>query len=372
MNRQMIVFGEDWGAHPSSTQHLIRQIQQQYEIFWVNSIGLRRPRLNMHDLQRGARKLWQMVQRPQPAISTTNSPRLVAPRALPLPGSQLARQLNGYLLQNCLQPLLNRQQRPLLWTSLPSAVDVVGRLNEQAVIYYCGDDFSSLDGVDHKQISAMETELAQRADLILAASPAIAQRFDADKTRLLSHGVDYELFSTPAARPADLQQTCGPVVGFYGSLANWLDQSLLVAAARALPGWTFMLIGEARTDITALQAEPNIVLMGPRPHHQLPGYIQHWDVALLPFCDNNQIQACNPLKLREYMAAGTPIVSTRFPALNGYTDLLRIGHTQQSFINALRHARAEGNRYRERRQQRVANESWQAKGNELHALLQNL
>jgi len=376
MNRELIVFGEDWGGHPSSTQHLISRLIEQYRVIWVNSIGLRRPRLCRRDLARMGQKLKQMLSAasPRPSNSSELQPQVVAPRVLPLPGSSTARQLNSYLLQKALLPLLNGRQdaRPLLWTSLPSAVDVVGKLGEAATVYYCGDDFSTLEGVDHAPVVEMEQELADKADLILAASPTIAARFPQDKTTLLNHGVDYELFSSPTVKAADLPQSHAPVVGFYGSIAGWLDQDLILAAAKALPAWQFVFIGAPQVDTSAMATVRNIHLMGPRPHEALPRYVQHWDISILPFRNNAQIEACNPLKLREYMAAGTPIVSSNFPALRGYRDLIRIAETPESFVNALRHARTEPESFRSARQQRVAPESWQARANSVAELLNTL
>ncbi len=59
----LVVFGEDWGGHPSSTQHLVRRLSGQRRVVWVNSIGLRRPRLDRADLARLGRKLLALVRR---------------------------------------------------------------------------------------------------------------------------------------------------------------------------------------------------------------------------------------------------------------------------------------------------------------------
>jgi hypothetical protein len=54
--RPLVVFAEDWGAHPSSTQHLIKVLSQQRKIIWINSIGLRKPRLSWRDILRVSQK----------------------------------------------------------------------------------------------------------------------------------------------------------------------------------------------------------------------------------------------------------------------------------------------------------------------------
>lgn len=375
MNRQMVVFGEDWGRHPSSTQHLIGRLMRSYEVLWVNSIGLRSPTLSARDMERMLCRIRQLMAGSGPRERAYRQPdNIITPRVLPVPGSRLMRWFNRKVLESTLLPRIDgtSKQRPLLWTSLPSAVDMVGHLNEAATIYYCGDDFSQLEGVEHAPIEAMEAELAEKADVILAASPQLQKRFPASKTHLLSHGVDYNLFARPAPPAQALERLSGPVVGFFGSINSWFDQDLVIAAARTLPGWHFMLVGPVATDVSRLAVLPNVHLTGPCPHNQLPGYVQHWDVSILPFKHNGQIAACNPLKLREYMAAGTAIVSTRFEALKPYGDLIRQIDDASSFVGALRYARAEGGRYRSRRQQRVADEDWSCKARLLNTILSSL
>ncbi|HEY5789985.1 MAG TPA: glycosyltransferase, partial [Gammaproteobacteria bacterium] len=311
--------------------------------------------------------------RPRPAAAAAGDgprPQVVAPRAVPLPGNPLARALNRRLFRGLLARATARAgiRRPILWLSLPTAVDAIGAAGERAVVYYCGDDFGALAGVDHAPVARLEAELVARADLVLAASQALAARFPPHKTRLLEHGADVGLFSTPVPRAADLPND-GPVAGFYGSLSDWLDLELLAGAARLLPDWRFVLVGPQRTDLGALAGLANVQLLGPRPHQALPAYAQHWDAALLPFRDTAQIRACNPLKLREYLAAGQPVVSTEFPALDGYRDLVQAVATPAELAAALQAARAEGRTRAAERRARVAAQSWEARAAELERLL---
>ncbi|WP_416900142.1 MAG: glycosyltransferase family 1 protein [Minwuia sp.] len=312
MNAPLIVFGEDWGAHPSSTQHLIRRIAADRDVLWVNSIGMRRPRLNRADARRAAAKLTAMARRggddgsPAP-LATPERLRVASATAVSWPGSSIARRLNRALIPGSLKPHLARLgERPILWTSLPTAVDAVGQFGEQAVVYYAGDDFEGLEGVDHGPVGRMERELAAKADLIIAASDVIAAKFPAEKTVVLTHGCDLELFSTPASRADDVPGGA-KVAGFYGSLADWLDYEMLQRVASLRPDWQFQFVGNVQSrspDLAALMALPNTRFRPAVPHAALPGYVQHWTAAILPFRDTPQIRACNPLKLREYLATG--------------------------------------------------------------------
>ncbi|MGL6275359.1 glycosyltransferase [Aeromonas dhakensis] len=390
---QLVVLGEDWGQHPSSTQHLIKRLLPDYRVLWVNSIGLRRPRLNVRDLGRLGRKLGAVLRRPakgvgqSAAIQSGPTPQVMPPLALALPRQPAGGADQRPLAGDPDPPPAARARQALLWISLPSAVDLVGKLGERAVIYYCGDDFSALAGVDHAAIARCEARLVEKADLILAASPALASRFPPHKTRLLSHGVDLGLFMPPQPRPADLPSG-RPIAGFYGSLSDWIDVPLLAETARALPHWDLVLIGPQQTDLSPLTGLPNVHLLGPRPHNTLAAYAQHWQVSLLPFVDNAQIRACNPLKLREYLATGRPVVSTDFPALDGYRALVHLPRPGDSLAQAIQRAaldapaqdwfqryewealtRSEG---RQSRQQAVAQQSWDHRADELKNWLAGL
>jgi len=359
MGRDLIVFGEDWGAHPSSSQHLVSHLARDRGVVWVNSIGLRKPRLSAADLGRAAGKLGAALRGGRTAAARVPAPGpVVQPLALPMAEGAFGRAVNRALIGRSVRRAARGLTRPVVWAALPSAVQALGALGEAAVVYYCGDDFGALAGVDHAAARRMEAELADRADLILAASETLAARFPAHKTRLLPHGVDHALFATPAPRPADLPQD-GPVAGFYGSLAPWIDLDLIAATARLLPDWRFLLIGPAQADLAALDGVENIQRLGARPHAALAGYAQHWQAGLIPFRDTPQIRACNPLKLREYLAAGQPVVSTDFPALAGYRDLVRVAATPEDFAAALRASLADQGA--PARRAAVAGESWAAR-----------
>jgi glycosyltransferase involved in cell wall biosynthesis len=368
----LIVFGEDWGAHPSSTQHLVSHLPGDRRIVWVNSIGLRRPRLTFGDAGRVVRKLTAAVRPPARPVRAAGPPApgpVVQPIILPMARGALARGLNRFLLARTVGAAARaaRLHRPVLWISLPSAIDAVGALDESAVVYYCGDDFGALAGVDHDRCLAMEAELAGLADLILAASPLMAARFPAAKTHLLPHGVDLGLFGTPVPRAADLPD--GPVAGFYGTLAEWLDYALIAATARLLPDWRFVFVGPVAADVSAIAGLANVFLLGARPHAALPSYAQHWTAGLIPFLDNAQIRASNPLKLREYLAAGRPIVTTPFPAMLPYAQHMAVAAAPGTFAAALRAALLDPPGAAAARRAAVAGESWEARAAAAAALI---
>ena len=376
MSRGIVAFGEDWGGLPSSTQHIVGRLAHTRDVVWVNSIGMRRPRLDRRDLARALAKLNRSARtsrRPSDApVAQPDRLTVVNPAAVSWPGNHFARAINRVVLGRQIRGAMEARglRRPVLWTSLPTAVSLVGELGEGPVVYYCCDDFGALPGVDHAPVLELERELIGRADLILAASDTLAARFPASRTALAPHGVDFERFTAPAPRAHDLPSD-GPIAGFYGSIAEWIDVELIAYCAEHLMDWRFVLIGEIKINVDRLRALPNVCLLGARPHAELPSYVQHWDVSLLPFLDTPQIRACNPLKLREYLAAGAPIAAIDFPAVTEYRDLVEVAGDSEGFLRAICRAAAD-KRPRADRRARVAEESWDARARAIGELIDAL
>ena len=395
MEHDLIVFAEDWGGLPSSTQHLIKQLAKSRKVVWINSIGLRQPTFSLRDVKRAWAKLTaasSSTEKNNAANNATNKTpaptpsqhgfHVIHPRTIPAPRSGVARYIAKQLLLLQIKPIIKSAQltNPILWTSLPTAVDFAGQLNETALVYYCGDDFSGLTGVDHHTVVQREQALCEKADLIMASSQILVDKLSSTKTQLLTHGVDYSLFSTPCERAQDLPNDGRPIAGFYGSISAWLDIELLQTTIEKMPNWHFIFIGNIEIDasqikqLEQLQAIHNVSFLGPRAHHQLPTYSQHWTASMLPFIDNAQIQACNPLKLKEYLATGRPIISTKFAAIKPYTGLVQIAESSDAMVEALQAAQhlPTLTHFTSALQSHVQNKSWASRAQQVSEWLEQL
>lgn len=367
--RDLVVFGEDWGGLPSSTQHLIRHLAKDRKVLWVNSIGLRSPRFSAHDIKRIVKKvgyfILQAFVKNAKAKKTPHNIFVIKPLSIPAPSSQLARKISARLLKVQIEPYIKRLDlhAPILWSSLPTTSDLPPLLPTTSLVYYCCDDFSGLAGVDNQVVAQHEEKLAANADLVIAASKYLAAKFAPHKTRELLHGVDFNLFSRPAARASDLPKRSRPTAGFYGSLSQWLDTDLLATVIEKLPNWNFIFIGKESIDLSPLKSYKNTFFLGAREHSVLPSYSQHWDVSLLPFRDNKQIRACNPLKLLEYLAVGKPIVATRFPAAEYHKGVIQCANTPDDFITAMKlgYQAASLPFFSRALQSRIGNNTWEEK-----------
>lgn len=368
----MIMFGEDWGGHPSSTQHLAKHLVKNRKILWFNSVGLRRPKLNKHDFQRIYSKIKNAFSAKKNTslkdVKTPKSLYVQNPLAIPVPQNSIEEKINQISLKRLIEKGLQRHKidRAVLWTSLPTVNNITLKDHNSLSIYYCCDDFGGLAGVDHEDVLKAEEKLAQSADIIFVTNKKLSNKFSKEKTYLIPHGVDYELFSTPAHRAQDMV-TNKKICGFYGAIHDWLDQELIKKISTALPDWKFMFIGPVQTGVSTIEALPNVKLLGERPHHELPSYIQHWDTAILPFVDNDQIRACNPLKLREYMASGTAVISTKFPAAEEYQDYIYVATDVDDFISKI--TLEDTPQKKKERQELMKFESWQHRAQQIESII---
>jgi glycosyltransferase involved in cell wall biosynthesis len=254
---------------------------------------------------------------------------------------------------------------------------MVARRDWHRVVFSRSDDFARLPEVDVERIEALERELFARADTTVFVNRALFER-DAGRARsaeLLGHGVDQEHFAAVdrlrAECPPELRGLKRPVYGFYGALDEYtIDLELLVRAARRVAPATLLLIGPRQMDVAALEREPNVRWLPQQPYAELPRYAAQFDVALMPWRRNEWIEHSNPIKLKEYLAMGVPVVSTRFPELARYDGLVYAADEPEQFLAALATAAAEVDPgLRARRRAAVRGSSWDGLAQRVGALL---
>jgi glycosyltransferase involved in cell wall biosynthesis len=161
---------------------------------------------------------------------------------------------------------------------------------------------------------------------------------------LIPNGVDTKLFRAVLAgdvKPNPIYDNkTRPVVGFYGSIASWVDIDLIVTAARVFPDIDFIVIGPDYNLQFPNLGVPNIKRIGFVPYEDIPGYLAGFDIAMIPFKNTPMTKAVSPLKAFEYLAAGRPVVTTLLPELVGINGVY-VSDTPYEFIGNIHRALAE-------------------------------
>lgn len=342
--RDMLCFSHDWTGDPLSKTHLMRLLARDNRVLWVNSIGYRSPSLgSKRDLGRIAAKLRAAA---EPVREVEPNLFVFSPLVVPSWGSRLLRAVNARLLRWQVRRAMRRLgfRRPVNWVFNPAAGVLAGRLGEDRVVYYCVDEYTAFKGVDTAALAAIERDLIARADLVVVSAEKLlaSKRSPRAPTVLVRHGVDFDHFAaalradTPV--PPEIADLPRPVIGYFGLIAeDWVDVPLLVHVARSFPTGSLVLLGKVTMDVSPLALEPNVHLLGRKPYAALPGYCKGFDAAVIPFPVTEVTLNANPLKAREYLAAGLPVVSTDIPEVRVLPHCLIAGSPDE-FVGQLRRA----------------------------------
>jgi glycosyltransferase involved in cell wall biosynthesis len=343
-DRGIVYFGNDWYAeNRTSSHHLATRLAAVTPLLYVDSPGMRAPQASGRDVRRGLRKLGAALRRPiliAPDLWHCTVPQLPFRR---VPGVDLFNRIFGrWAVRRAMRAL--GTARYISWFVVPHPGFLARRLGEDLCVYYCIDDYAAHPGVDTAVIAARDSALTRCADLVFVAPPALLASKQASnaRTHFSPHGVDVALFARAMDPATPLPEGAiglqAPVVGYFGSIHEWIDLELVEWLARMRPQWTFLLVGHAATDVSALRALPNVKLVGAQPYRDLPAWAKAFDVAIIPYRRNRQVENANPLKLREYLATGKPIVSVSNAEIDRFARWVHIVEGRERFLAALEQA----------------------------------
>jgi glycosyltransferase involved in cell wall biosynthesis len=347
-------------------------------VLWVESLGNRAPRVGARrDLRRLAMKFGAFardmvapLRQPEPNVW------LLTPLAVPRYGDPRIDRVNQMLVTAAVRHAMRRLhfERPITYTFVPASVWACGHLGEERIVYHCVDDFGAFEGAS-PAIVKYEQELCRRADAVIACSQPLyeSRKKWNPNTFLVRHGVEHAHFAKaldPAlAEPDDLARIPHPRIGFHGLIAEWVDLRLMRAVADAMPDAHVVLIGQANRALPELEGAPNMHHLQRKPYETLPAYCKGMDVAVLPFAPGPLTAASNPLKLREYLSAGLPVVATDIPEARALAPAgIRVARDDADFLRQIREALAQPGPDAAR-SARMAGETWDAKAEQVASIL---
>lgn len=264
-------------------------------------------------------------------------------------------------------------ERTIFFTNSPFSPELVEQIPWGLVVYDWMDDFVNFAWAP-KGSAEREKRTVKKADVFTAGTQFLAERKRAvcGKIDFIPNGVRFEAFDEcDAPRPADLPTKCEKVLGYIGTLSDRFDVKLVEALAKAFPNAAVVLIGPQHGSLGKPPRGRNIHMLGLKKHSELPAYVKHFDVGLIPFHTGAGAEAVNPTKLLEYAAAGVPVVSTALPdVVSLFSDCVGIGNDTEGFIEATRRA-LDGGLAQEvdRARQRARETSWQSTADRLWSLI---
>ena len=364
----IVYFGNDWFAeNRTSSHHVAARLAKRTRVLYVDSPGLRAPKATGRDLRKLRRKLLTAAAKPRQVAERMwhiTMPQVPFRRLPAVAG--LNRAAGRWMVRRAMKHLGFEQT--ISWFVVPHPGILAGKLDEAMTVYYCIDDYAALPDVDAEAVSAMDAHLLRSADQVFVASGLLLDsKRQANPSAIHApHGVDVDLFRQAAdPRLAPAEETTSlprPIIGFYGLIEAWIDLDLIASLAKQRPQWTFLLIGRLAVDAGPLRDLRNVVFTGPQPYDSLPRWARAFDVAIIPYRRTRQVVNSNPLKLREYLATGKPIVAVSAPEIDRFAAHVRIAATPQQFLEQIEAALATDTpAYQQARMQSVSGQSWDAR-----------
>jgi glycosyltransferase involved in cell wall biosynthesis len=374
-DKSIICFGgEDWWYHhPHSKNHLMRRFARAgNKVIFVNSISMGLASVKSKDLfPRITRKLKSYAKL---ARTTAEGITVVSPAVIPFFGSRAATIVNRRLLTSQIAGLARRRglTKPILWIAIPTAIEVVGRMNESLVIYHVSDKYDA-NTMDHATDPAFIRSLHERAiesaDLIFYSSRKLLAEATRglERSHLLEQAVDFEHWAKigkgEVGVAAEVEKIAHPRIGYFGAIEPWLiDQQLIKQAAEERPGWNWIFIGNKSRGLD-IESLPNVHFLPPVSYNDLPKYAAGFDVCVLPW--NTEVPFTSygsAIKVREYLASGKPVVISPLPEYESMSDVLRIGRTRDQFLELVDEAlREDGAELVRARQDAVRSGTWDAR-----------
>ena len=370
----LLVFSDDWGRHPSSCQHLIRHLLPRIPTAWVNTIGMRTPTFDLATIRRAAEKLRHWSGAGSGTLASLPENLSVwNPRMWPAFSGPASRRLNRYLLNSQLQRRLGSHEgRRVAVTTIPIVADLMGRLPVDRWVYYCVDDFSQWPGLDHDTLRRMDCEMIQQADSLVAVSETL-QTMIADEGRsasLLTHGVDLNFWNSTSAPSCESPKSQRPSVVFWGVIDRRMDSASLRKLSQDMLHGTIVLIGPQQNPDPVILSLPNVRTLPAQPLAALPAIAGQADVLIMPYADLPVTRAMQPLKLKEYLATGKPVVVSRLPSTDSWSDCLDVAESPEQFSQLVRDRIATGiPATQATARNRLQQESWRSKAAVLEKVL---
>ncbi len=376
--RDILCFSHDWTGDPLSKTHLMRVLSRDNRILWINAIANRMPTTSTKDLSRIYKKLKSFT---EPMREVEPNIFVMNPLAIPAYGSKAIVALNQKFLIRQVKSAMRKlgMKNVINMVFNPAAGMIAGKLGEAEQIYYCVDEYTAFTGVS-AGLKEIEEDLFRQSDFVVVSAETLLEskkKFN-EKTFLIRHGVDFNHFRKSLDEatkiPDEILNLPRPIIGFHGLLADWVDFELIKKIAEHFKNGSVVLIGkitfDAEKKIKILDNVPNIHFLGRKPYEELPQFCKGFDVALNPFVMNELTRNVNPLKVREYLAAGLQVVSTDIPEVRVLEDCL-VGENHADFIAKIEEI-LQNPKTREEVSDAIRHESWDAKVDELREIMRKV
>ena len=372
---ELLVFSDDWGRHPSSCQHLIASLLEDTKVTWVNTIGTRPPRMDLVTAKRGIEKAKNWVSGAPRHLGKGPLPDnldILDAKMWPWMTHSWDRLINRWLLS---QQLADKTKNATVLTTIPLVADLIDKIPARRWVYYCVDDFSKWPGLDDRAMKHTEERLLKMADKVIAVSENLQEKVlqHRDQCDLLTHGVNLDHWNQVAKNfDWSNQNIPSPVYLFWGVIDQRMDTSWVVELSQQMTQGSIVLAGPEQNPEPKLFEIQRVHRLGAIPYEDLPAMAFSADVLIMPYQNSPVTRAMQPLKMKEYLATGKPVVARKLPAIEEWGDCSDLVSDARDFAKQVISRGDESTPHKQlENRKRLSVENWSSKADRLVQMIES-
>jgi len=265
--------------------------------------------------------------------------------------------------------------QPVLWSYLPLFVKVFHELATGFKLFDAVDDWRNHSSYSNQQdrLERNYKTISEKADLIFTVAKDLKILFDEQpKVHWIPNGVDFDRWQGRFDFPDDLKNKPGPIIGYVGVIQNRINIKLIKDIAEMNPDKSFIFVGMVWPEINKgeFAKNKNVYFLGQKPYSDLPRYMTHFHVGIIPHKVDPFTKSMNPLKLYEYLACGIPVVSTPVAGMDMFPNEIKIASDSEYFSQQINEAlETDSEPLRLERKKAVKPHSWPARVEEMLKLI---
>jgi glycosyltransferase involved in cell wall biosynthesis len=237
-----------------------------------------------------------------------------------------------------------------LWINDAIHYQLVKWLKPRISVYDCADAIIYQDHKRQGYHDALRRKIIRESHLSFFTSRLYfkeGQQYLGD-CHYVPNGVDTGNFlRRHYPRPKEMEGIKRPILGFVGTIDSRIDQELIDVVLSRKPEASAVLVGPIVHGSCRFKNQDRVFLMGQKDYAEIPNFINHFDVALIPYKLTENTRYMYPVKLHEYLIMGKPVVSTNLPEVSQFSEVVYIARTREEFAEKVEKAlmvRDEGRR----------------------------
>lgn len=366
--------GGDWWYHnPHSYNHIMRIMSDTRKVLYINS-------LPVGGISTGAGSAKKILNKLRSIIKYMRRVKrnlwIFTPLFIPFRGSKMLASANQALLRLQLKAIMRMtgMRRPLIWVTNPYGY-LYAENTEFPVLYQIVDKVTEYRNAG-ESVKAMDKGLCEKAEYIITPGKELYNEKNSlypGKVHRIKHAVDFSHFSAVTAKPADFPETDKPVFTYWGSVDyKKVHYELVKYLSEHCKDMHFLFIGRV-FDFPAgdFNNAGNISFIGARPYEALPSYAGYSTGFMVPWDPEDKMnQNASPIKIREYLCTGKPVITTYIPEFDEYSDYICISRTNKEFAENLRSSLRDDSEVKaSARREFAALNSWENVVNEINHII---